>query len=186
MDDITNGFDPGDDEIVVGILKKWTGGRISTPLFTVLAGMLVIPVLETVILRQHEGNIQILLLSRPPDDIVWKGMIHSPGGALRRMDYLRPDENPNNGVFERIQKGEIKNEFIKPPVFAGIIVPGRISNRGPEIAQVFLCQIDKKAILPPEAGWYNIQDLPKMSNFIQHQLLAINMAVNAFKLNNNL
>ena len=180
-EDITGGFDSGDDEKVIEILKKWNGGRISTPLFRVLAGMLVIPVLETVILRRHEGEIQVLLIPRPADDIVWKGMIHSPGGALRRMDYERLDENPNNGVFERIQKGEIKTDFIKPPIFSGIIVPGRMSNRGPEIAQVFLCKIDEKAILPPEAGWYNVKDLPKMSNFIQHQLLAINMAVDVFK-----
>jgi hypothetical protein len=181
MADITDGFDPGDDEIVVEKLKKWKGGRISTPLFTALAGMLVIPVLETVILRKYKSNIQILLISRPPDDIVWKGMIHSPGGALRRMDYYRDDKLPNNGVFERIEKAEIKTKFVKTPKFIGLIIPERPSPRGPELAQIFLAEIKNDTVLPPEAGWYNVDDLPKMSNFIQHQLPAVNMAVNAFK-----
>jgi len=181
MEEMISGFTKDDVEEVVRILKKWDGGKIPTELFTVLAGMLPIPVLETVILRQHKNMTQVLLIPRPKDDIVWPGMIHSPGGALRRADYFREDKNPNNGVFERIEKQEIGMRFITAPELVGVIVPGRISARGPEMCQIFLGKIDENTKLPEGAGWYDVEELNKIPNFIQHQIPAINMALGFFK-----
>ncbi len=175
---ITDGFDPGDDETGVAILGKWRGGALSTPLYTVLAGMLPQPTVECVVLRRGPSNdIEALLIPRPESDIAWKGMLHSPGAALRGADYRRADGRPVNGVFERVQRGELNTSFIGEPRFAGLVA--YMTARGPEAMQCYLVHIEDDAPLPEGAGWYRVDDLPGMDNFIQHQLTPVRMAVMA-------
>ena len=176
--DITPGFSTGDDEKVIEILHKWDGGRLSTGLFTELARIIPVSTVETVILRQREGKIQVLLIPRPADDIVWKGMLHSPGASVRWADINRSDGDPLAGVFERIQKQEIMTLFAGRPEFIGMVL--QQVKRGPEVTQVFLAQIDPDAKLPLGADWYDVDTLDKVPYFITHQLKAINLAKEKF------
>jgi hypothetical protein len=176
--DITDGFDIGDDEKIIEILKKWKGGKLSTSLFTTLSAMLPTPCLETVILRRSDNEVQVLLIPRPENDIIWKGMLHSPGGAVRHSDYLRSDGKPFNGVFERIESGEIKNKFVGEPKL--VTSYPMMTKRGPEMVTLFLMKIDDKATLPEGANWYNVEKLNEIPNFIKHQLKAVQEAVKEF------
>jgi hypothetical protein len=177
-EDITDGFDPGDDEKVIEIFKKWKGGRLSTSLFTVLAGMLPTPCIETVVLRRFGEKVQVLLIPRPPNDIVWKGKLHSPGGAIRHADYLRTDGNPFKGVFERVETQEIKTKFIEEPKF--ITSYPVMTQRGPEMVALFLAKIDESAVLPEGAVWYDADKLSELPTAVNHQMRAIEEAVKAF------
>jgi hypothetical protein len=176
---LTDGFSEGDDEQVVNILKKWRGGVLSDQLFTVLAGMLPQPTVETVVLRKNGSEIEALLIPRPVGDIIWPGMVHTPGQALRAQDFHRPDNIPMNGPFERVQKYEIMTEFSKSPEFVG--VAQYQTARGPEAVHVYLGLVAENARLPAASRWCNIKELEKLDNFIRHQLVPVRMAAEYFK-----
>jgi hypothetical protein len=178
----TDGFSPGDDKRVVAILKKWRGRALSDQLFNTLAGIFPQPTVETVILRHRDTEVEVLLIPRPEGDITWPGMLHSPGQTLRAMDYHRPDNTPINGPFERVQQYEIMTNFSRPPQFVGVAQYS--TARGPEAVHIYLARIPEDARLPQLAGWYNIEELENLDNFIQHQIIPIRLAVDFFIKNN--
>lgn len=171
---VTDGFDPGDDEQMVEILRKWRGGPLSDILFTQLAGLIPQPIVEVVVLRWNE-KLQTLLLPRPEGDPVWPGMVHTPGVALRRADFFRSDNDPLAGAFERIQQGELGQKFIGRPRFVGVL--HRVGRRGPEVAQIFWTEIDFGSKLKEGHEWYPVDKLESHPHFIQDQLGHVKMAV---------
>ncbi len=176
---ITDGFEPGDDEAVVAILGKWRGGALSTPLYTVLAGIIPVSVVETVILRRNgEGDLEVLLIPRPASDVVWKGMLYSPGGTFRAADFKRRDGVPINGIFERITSAQIQMPFLGRPRFAGY--DAYSTSRGNEVVQCYLAEVAPDAELPEGAGWYRVDDLLDMERFISHQITPIKIACGQF------
>jgi hypothetical protein len=176
--DITDGFGPGDDEKVIEILKKWKGGRLSNELFTELAGILPAPCIESVILRKNEGKVEVLLIPRPENDIVWKGMLHSPGASIRRSDYQNNPEDAFTETLKRIEDQEIKNKFEEKPRF--ITSYSIMTKRGPEVVLLFLAKISDRAVLPEGSGWYDIENLNEIPNFLSHQTKAIEEAAKVF------
>ena len=131
----TDGLTLEEDGELARLLSKWNGGRISTPVFTELARMIPQPIVEVVLFRGNDNVLETLLIPRPADDIVWPGMLHTPGAAVRTSDFRREDKNPLNGVFERIQRGELNSDFAYTPVFADRL--HRLGDRGPEVAEVY-------------------------------------------------
>lgn len=177
---ITHGLTPEEDIELQALFKKWAaagGGAFSDATFTYLAYALPTPCIETVILRETNDVIEVLLIKRPDNDPVWPNCIHSPGGALRRADYKRDDVNPINGVFERVQRNELHNNFIDTPVFVGM--RHYSTNRGPEVVHVYLAQISSDAQVP-ESQWVDVSKLNELPNFIKHQIVPINDAVNFY------
>ena len=165
---ITDGFDQGDDEKVVSILKKWKGGVLSDILFTKLAKILPQVCVETVILRKNNRKIEVLLVSRPDGDPVWPKMIHSPGGQIRAVDFHRKDKKVVNGVFERVQKNEIRTNFILEPVFVENIE--RTTKRGSEVAIVYFTQIEEDSGLSKEIIWCDVEKLENLPNMMKDQI----------------
>src|SRR3989344_6602364 len=135
----TEGLTLEEDRRLVELLNKWNGGRISTPAFTEIARMSPQPIVEVVIFRMIEGRLETLLIPRPEDDVVWPGMYHTPGAALRAADFHREDQNPLNGPFERIQRGELGSNFAYTPIFAGRL--HRLADRGPEVAEIYVAEL---------------------------------------------
>lgn len=164
----TDGLTPKEDQQLVILLSKWTGGPISTPVFTRLARMIPQPIVEVVILRVNNETLETLLIPRPADDIVWPGMLHTPGTALRASDYYREDGIPLNGAFERV-KQEINNEFASPPTFAGRL--HRLGERGPDVSEVYIAELLESSSLRPEHIWYPVEQLPHNPKFIQGHLV---------------
>ncbi len=171
---VTDGFESGDDTLVVSILKKWRGGPLSDELFTVLAGMLPHPGVATVILRK-KVDLEIFLVSRPSKDIVWPGMLNLPGKQFRAADYHRPDNNPLNGPLERIQEDEIKTRFDGEPKFAGVSLHS--DSRGPQVVLVYLILLKPDSEFSPKGVWVDIGKLKNMENFIQSELKSIKVAL---------
>ncbi|MDO8610249.1 MAG: hypothetical protein Q7R95_06880 [bacterium] len=121
------------------LLKSWNGGPFSTHVYTQLA-RIPQPIIEVVVFRKLEDAIETLIIPRPDDDIVWPGMYHNPGSALRTSDYSRSDSTPLNGPFERIQQSEIKTNFAYEPVLVTNL--DRLTKRGPESCRVFFTELN--------------------------------------------
>ena len=163
----TDGLTLEEDGELARLLSKWNGGRISTPVFTELARMIPQPIVEVVLFRKNGEILETLLIPRPADDIVWPGMLHTPGAAIRTSDFHREDQNPLNGVFERIQHGELNSDFAYTPVFAGRI--HRLGDRGPEVAEVYFTELPEGSYQQHHV-WYPVDKLAENPKFIQHQL----------------
>lgn len=170
----TEGLTLSEDRELTALLSRWTGGRISTPVFTELARIIPQSIVEVVVLRVNDGKLETLLIPRPEDDIVWPGMFHTPGAALRTADFNRDDNNPLNGPFERIQRGELGTEFKADPTFAGRL--HRLGGRGPEVAEVYIAELPDSADSQPNHVWYSVEDLAENPKFIQHQLGHVQLA----------
>ena len=174
----TDGLTLEEDRQLADLLKKWNGGRISTPVFTELARIIPQPIVEVVLFRMNGDVLETLLIPRPADDIVWPGMYHTPGAALRRADFLREDQNPLNGVFERIQKGELNSKFAYTPFFAGRL--HRLADRGPEVAEVYFTELPEVSSIEHHV-WYPIDQLSENPQFIQHQLPHVLLAAEKYR-----
>jgi len=164
----TDGLTVEEDHQLVSLLSKWTGGRISTPVFTELARIIPQPIVEVVLFRKNDGVIETLLIPRPKDDIVWPGMVHTPGTAIRASDYQRDDKNPLSGAFDRIQHGELHGEFEGDPIFAGRLY--RDGDRGPEVVDVYIAELAENFELLEGQEWCPVDKLPENPKFIQGQL----------------
>ncbi len=174
----TEGLTQEEDEQLTDLLSKWKGGRISAPVFTELARIIPQSIVEVVVFRKNGNTLETLLIPRPADDIVWPGMYHTPGTALRLTDFHREDQNPLNGAFERLQHGELKSEFVKTPTFAGRL--HRLADRGPEVAEIYF------ATLPGDSAsddniWYPVDQLSQNPKFIQYQLGHVLMAAEQYR-----
>ncbi len=132
------------------------------------------PIVEVVIFRLNAGELETLVIPRPSDDIMWPGMVHTPGAAIRRSDFLREDNNPINGPFERIQRGELKSQFVGEPQFIGRI--HRMVDRGPEVAEIYIADIDENPEQQTNHIWHPVFQLAHNENFIQSQLNHVLMA----------
>lgn len=174
----TDGLTPAEDEQLAKLLSKWGGGRLSTPVFTQVARIIPQPIIEVVFFRGTGGNIETLLIPRPLDDIVWPGMVHTPGTALRRSDFDRADRNPLNGAFERILWEVKQNEFAYPPTFVARL--HRLVERGPEVAEIYVSGLLEEATLQPDKFWYPVNGLASNPNFTQAQLGHVVLAANFY------
>lgn len=176
---LTDGLSIEEDQRLTELLKKWKGGRISTPVFTELARMTPQPIVEVVLLRQNNDQLETLLIPRPKDDIVWPGMFHTPGATLRSSDFKREDQNPVNGAFERIQKDELNRNFLETPVFAGRL--HRSGNRGPEVVEVYIAELPKESVVEPDHIWHPVDQLASNPRFIQAQLGHVMVAADLYR-----
>ena len=175
----TDGLTLEEDRELANLLSRWKGGRISTPVFTELAKMTPQPIVEVVLFRFNNGELKTLLIPRPDDDIVWPGMVHTPGTALRASDFLREDKNPLNGAFERLQHGELNNEFAYEPIFVGRL--HRHTDRGAEVAEIYITELAENFSLQPGHIWHSVEELADNPNFIQGLLGHINLAAEHYK-----
>ncbi len=175
----TDGLTLEEDRQLAKLLSKWGGGKISSPVFTELARIIPQPIVEVVLFRENDGVLETLLIPRPKGDIVWPGMVHTPGTALRASDYGRADKEPLKGAFERIQHGELHCEFADTPIFAGRL--HRDGDRGPEVVEVYVADLKESFELLEGQEWCRVDKLSGNSKFIQGQLGHVFLAVDFLK-----
>lgn len=173
----TEGLSIKKDQQLAKLLSLWTGGRLSTPVFTHLAGMIPQPIVELVLFRENGDVLETLFIPRPEDDIVWPGMFHTPGTAIRTADYYRKDQQVLNGAFERLKK-EIKADFT-PPTFVDRL--HRLVERGPEVVEIYVTRLLEESEINPKLIWYPVDQLATNPKFIQNQLGHINIAANFYR-----
>ncbi len=161
----TDGLTPEQDQQLADLVSRWRGGRISIPVFTELARMIPQSIVEVVLFRRTNGILETLLIPRPKDDIVWPGMYHTPGTALRASDFHREDQNPLNGAFERLQSGELNSAFSSAPAFVGRL--HRVGDRGPEVVEVYIAELFEASTSQLNHVWYPVDQLASNPNFMQ-------------------
>lgn len=172
---ITDGFDLGDDEKVVSILKKWKGGVLSDQFFTSISKMTPQIAAIIVVFRKNGEKLETLLLPRPDNDPVWSGMLNLPGKMFRAMDFKRDDKNPINGPLERIQEDEIKMH-LSGVKFAGLAFQNTL--RGPIMVLVHI------VFLPTDISnenwvWRDVAKLEDSKDMIPTEMDAIKVALKA-------
>lgn len=180
----TEGLTLEEDKQMVDLLKKFNTGRISTPLYTEFARILPQAIIEVVIFRKNNNLIETLLVPRPKDDISWPNMLHTPGTAVRLSDYHRKDGIPKNGIFERLQKSELNNNFAFTPI------PVRLDNddgvlyrqtkRGPETATIYFTELPENSDKDFYV-WHPVDELAQNPKFIQHQLAHVLLAAKQYQ-----
>lgn len=174
---ITDGFDAGDDEKVISILKKWKGGVISDNLFATISKLSPQVSVIVTVFRMNEGRREVLLLTRPKDDPTWPGMLNLPGKMLRTSDFKRSDGNPVNGALERIKDDELKKEFAGKPRFAGIAFQN--TERGSITALVHIAELSDYTDTSGEWVWADVTKLSGMNNLIKAEPVAVKVALKA-------
>jgi hypothetical protein len=160
-----------EQETLIKLLEKLEPGFLPFGIFLQVARLVVLPIVEFVPLRLNEqGEIEILLLTRGPDDPLWPNELHVPGTVVRPTDnaekmYL---------AFDRILNDELKSMHMSSPHYVGNIL--HKSKRGMEQAQVYWIEVLEE----PHAGkLYQVEKLPK--NLMESQRGFINQAIKSFK-----
>ncbi len=176
MPRISEGLNRAQESKLIKLLSK-LHGSLSAAVFTQLARIIPQPIVELVILRWDGKEVETLLIPRPEDDIVWPGMVHNPGTALRQSDYMREDKNPLNGAWERLTE-ELGGSKFNTPMFAGLLYP--MTKRGPIVAQIFYATLPSNHVLQKGQEWVNILDLEDRPDFDQEQLEHILLAADEF------
>lgn len=175
---ITDGFDPGDDEKVIEILKKWKGGLISDQLFNLIAGMMPTTGVVVVIASNKEDP-EVIFVPRPEGDPRWSGKLNLPGKLFRNVDFKRSDNIPANGPLERIQKSEIGIEFPSNPKFIGINLNS--DSRGSWAILVYLVNLDDKTLYKGVGEWVRVSEVEKRNDLINTEINHINVALGKVK-----
>ena len=158
-----------DMQAAVDALKKLSLGVLSKDLFVEIARLVVMPPVELVPLRMHEGKVQVLLLEREEGD-TWSGQLHVPGSIIRSID----EKGSFTSALDRICKNELGD-----PHFDGEIIFMKFLfhqvKRGAEIAFVHWVELNK----PVHGTFYDVDNLPH--TIVDHQIPFIKEAAEQFK-----
>ena len=160
---------PQEVNTVVKLLDKCKPGDLPPELFNAVARLSVMAAVEFVPLRRANNTIEVLLIERPPDDITWPGMLHTPG------TILRPYDTSFRSGFKRLFEDELGNMEGIEPLYTGFNL-----GRGDRGAVVTFEHILDLTDYPVTLGhYYPYSKLP--SNFIPEQQGLIERAVKKFR-----
>jgi hypothetical protein len=153
---------------VATLLRRVEPGKLPETIFDAVAGITVTPVLEVVPLKLEGNLVHVLLTRRPPGDVIWPSMRHTPGVVIRAFD------NSIESAIARLMDQELDAaEIERGPTF----VEARLhrSRRGVELALVHWIELSKD----PGCGELFVHDkLP--GDVIESQLSFIATAVQHF------
>src|SRR5580704_17304344 len=92
-----------DNEVnqTTNLLKKLEPGFQPYPIFEQIARIVVLPIVELIPLRMHNGTLQVLLIQRAADDEYWPNLWHTPGTVVRSTD-LPNGQQTNWPAYERL------------------------------------------------------------------------------------
>jgi len=155
--------------LLVELLNKCEPGNLSPEVFEAVARIAVYPAVEFIPLRKKEGRIEVLLLERSADDLIWPSMLHTPG------TILRPTDNTMEAAFSRLFSDELSGLSTKTPVFIGAHL-----SRNSRGACILLEHIVEVISEPLDGAFYDVENLP--SQFISEQVASLRRAVAIYKL----
>lgn len=160
---------------LVMLLSELKVGVLPLEVFQQVARLVVLPILELVPLRVHGGAVEVLLLKRPINDLLWPSQWHTPGSVIRAYD----EGSDASDALKRVINEELKGIKIGTPKFIKSLL--NQNERGKEWANIFWAEV----LEAPKVGeFFNSNSLP--SNTMASQLSFINDAVNDFKLTKDL
>lgn len=146
-------LNPEEERTLVKLLSQVAPGFLPYDLFIQIARLVSLSIIEVVPLRMHNGKVQVLLVPRDANDVIWPGKVHTPGTVLRPTD-----STDLYTVFARIVEDELKGTAVGTPVFVQNEV--RKTKRGMEQAQIY---------------WVEVQGEPAVGEFYDHDALPENL-----------
>lgn len=153
------------------LLQKLEPGFLPYPIFSQIARLVVLPILEVIPLRLVEGRVEVLLIKREADDELWPGALHTPGTVIRATDTT----NSQSLIpFARILHDELKDTPVGTPHYLGSIF--HESKRGSEQAQLYWVEVTGE---PKTGAFYDVDALP--DDLIASQLDFISKAAISFR-----
>ena len=151
------------------LLKQLEPGFLPYDVFVQMARLNVLSIIEFVPMRRTpDGTVEVLLLSRGPEDSIWPNMLHTPGTVIRPTDT----EGELYIAFQRILKDELDDTPVSQPHYVGSVL--HKSRRGTEHAQIYW-------VVSFVLIWVLGKQLP--SELIEEQKKFINLAVDSFTKN---
>lgn len=149
---------------LVELLSKCEAGNLPPEVFEAVARVAVYSAIEFIPLRLKNGNIEVLLLERDNDDIMWPQMLHTPGTVLR------PTDVSIENAFDRLFSDELIGLSTKHPEFIGLHM-GR-NRRGTCLLLEHIVEVTSE---PKVGSFYDVNNLP--DKFIAEQLDSLRRAV---------
>jgi hypothetical protein len=161
-----------EEEIVqaADILSRLEAGFLPFPIFIQAARLVVLSIIELVPLRLGtNGTVEVLLLPRATDDVLWPGMTCTPGTVVRPTDS---QENYHE-AFERIFKDELKIGMAAEPVYVGHLY--HRTRRGAESARIHYVELGQQT----DGQFFDVENLP--GNTVESHVPIIKMAAECFR-----
>lgn len=143
---------PSEEEInIASEIISRVESPMPTVLFTEIARLVSTPLIELLPFSIIKDELQIRMIPRPEDDVVWKGQIHVPGNAFRGGENIEP-------VLQRLFQGELAQKALAGTIgYLGINFHD--SERGTE--QAHICYFLEKKTNELRVGkLYPVDNLP--------------------------
>jgi hypothetical protein len=167
-----------DSTQIVQLLSRYEPGFLPYPVFEQIARLVALPILEFIPLRIHEGKVQVLLISRGPNDPLWPNALHTPGTVIRADDLYVKDKAAWP-AYDRIVNDELGGVSTSVPHYVGSLL--HESKRGVEQAQLYWVELDTK---PASGQYFDVEDLP--AETMESQKKFISAAVVNYRTHKNL
>ncbi len=158
-------------------LKKLKPGFLPFDLFYQFNRLKVTITIEIVPLcLDPDGNINVVLFNRGPNDPWWPNLYHTPGTCLIDGDIPIEDEwGLPIKAFERLKQTELKEiNLIGQPKFINNL--SHQTNRGPESVHVYIQEVNYQSAKP---YLFLVSQLPE--NILNHQINMIKKCGEIFK-----
>ncbi|MDL2341619.1 MAG: hypothetical protein QFB87_00885 [Patescibacteria group bacterium] len=161
------------DQHLANLLKEYEPGFLPYPIFEQIARLVALPIVEFIPFRMHDDQIEVLLIARPEDDVLWPGLLHTPGTVVRATD-IQATKGQLWTPFQRILSEELLDTPVGPHHFVGSQL--HASKRGAEQAQLYWIEV----IGEPKIGtFYSLADLP--ADLMDSQRAFITQAAEHYK-----
>jgi len=158
-------------------LKKLKPGFLPFDLFYQFNRLKVTITIEVVPLcLDPEGNVNVVLFDRGPNDAWWPNLYHTPGTCLLDGDIPKEDEwGLPTRAFERLKINELGGiKLIGQLKFINNLSHQTV--RGPESVHVYIQEVDYESA---KSYLFPVSNLPK--NILDHQINMIKKCATIFK-----
>ncbi len=169
---------PSDEEIAqaVEVLSRLSRGFLPFELFIQVARLVTTPTVDFAPVRKTEqGEVEIFLTQREPDDLYWPNEWHVPGGVLRSTD----DEGDFSSGYSRTMDGELGGGLVAigEPQFVAMKFWDGL--RGRELEIVHYVEVEVKPGVSLPGAFFDVTKLPE--NTIKQQLSVIAEVAAAYR-----
>jgi hypothetical protein len=147
------------------ILARLGPGFLPFDIFSQVARLCVMPILELVPLRRnHAGQLEILLFKRPGNDPHWANGLHTPGTVIRATDV----GHELDAALIRLYDEDLTFRPKVEPIFVGTMFYK--AARGSEFSTI--SYIDLSGMETPAGTWHLYDQLPGDAIPIQRDFIA--------------
>jgi hypothetical protein len=158
-----------EEQTLVQLLSRLSPGLLPYDIFTQVARLVALSIVEVVPLRYFKGRIQVLMIPRDASDQFWSNQLHTPGTVVRPTDTSELES-----VFTRIFTDELQGTPVGQPHFIGNRF--RKSARGTEQAQIYWVEVQGEPVV---GEFYDYDNLPDGRVRVQQEF--IDVCVASFK-----